>query len=107
MTIGSPEMYLEIAMAQLQMGASDRAGGALAQAAAASDRIGSKRLRWRQHLIAVRVQLAMGDKQAAAEERAAYLEECKSIVGQVPGPDRASFEALIAAEDDAALRSHR
>ena len=103
--LGAPEMLLEMASAHLDRGATDNAATALDRAVAAADEIGSRRVRWQQHLVATRLLRCLGQDAEAEREHAAYLDRRTEIVGQVPGPDRQSFEALINASAERTLGS--
>lgn len=103
--LGRPEILLEVASAQLALGAADDAAATLAQALAAADEIGSKRTRWRLHVIRTRLEREAGNEAEAAREHVAYLDERAKILAEVPGPDRESFAALITTVADRALPS--
>ena len=105
--LGRPEILLEMATAHLDRGATDAAATALGLAATAADEIGSRRVRWHQHLVAARLLREEGREPEAEGERAAHLETSAEIIAQVPGPDRQRFQALITASAERALRSGR
>ena len=105
--IGRAEMLLQIASAHLDLGATNDAATALRRAVGAADEIGSRRLRWQQHLVAVRLLRKVGRESDAEHEHAAHVAERVKIVANVSGPDRQTFEALIAADADRMLRSSR
>ena len=105
--LGRPEVLLEMTSAHLDRGATDDAAATLDRAVAAADEIGSRRLRWRQHLVATRFLRSLGREAEADDEYAAHLDTRAEIIDQVPGPDQQAFEALIAASAERALRSSR
>lgn len=104
-TIQRPEILLEMAAAHLDLGATGDAAAALSAAVVAADEIGSRRMRWQQHLVGARLHHATDNEADAQSERAAHRAERAKIIANVPGPDRAIFEARIAAVVDLALPS--